>query len=637
MSVVQISAVPATPSLLFLALRAISAQVPEADGLPPGMPEADLATEVALVRAAPEPGDAALVAVADALGLDDAALLAAALVAAIETDPALCRTLAAVQAPIGGARPLVGLLATGFAPLDPENFVLSLAEGPAMRSGLLRLDGADLPLPERSVAIHLPTLAALAGRVGDFPGLRLLDEFTAIPLSAEAVADARRWAAALATRPHSVLLLRTPDEQEAQAAAAALAGCLGRRVAWIPAEAPAGLVPWLIAGRTVPVFAARMKPGERIPVPSLPFYDGPVLLAPGLEGAIDAGGAAVGEWSLCIPDARSREALWRQGGIATSAASRAASTFRQGAGRIAALAARARLAAEARGAMSPGWEDVRKAVAAQGAAGLEALAVREPPVDEVTLVVPDALTRALNDLLVRCRLRETLAEGLGSAVTVRQTHGVRVLFHGPSGTGKSLAAHWLAARLGMPLYRADLAALTSKWIGETEKNLSELLAAAEHSDVVLLFDEADSLFGARTDVGDAHDRFANAQTNYLLQRIENFAGLAVLTSNTRDRFDAAFTRRLDSILEFPLPDAPARRALWQAHLGGGHVLGAAEIDSLAVTLDLAGGHIRNVVLAGAAHARAAGRPIARDDLLYAAAGEYRKLGRPVPPGWEAPP
>src|SRR5262249_39356524 len=159
-----------------------------------------------------------------------------------------------------------GLLATAFAPLDPEDFMLSLAEGPATRSGLLRLDGADLPLPERSVAFHFPTLAALAGRAGDFPGVRLLGESAAIPLPADAEADGRRWAAVLATRPHSVLLVRTPDQQEAQSAAAALAGCLGRRVAWIPGEAPAGLVPWLIAGRTVPVFAARMKPGERIPV-----------------------------------------------------------------------------------------------------------------------------------------------------------------------------------------------------------------------------------------------------------------------------------------------------------------------------------------------------------------------------------
>jgi SpoVK/Ycf46/Vps4 family AAA+-type ATPase len=180
----------------------------------------------------------------------------------------------------------------------------------------------------------------------------------------------------------------------------------------------------------------------------------------------------------------------------------------------------------------------------------------------------------------------------------------------------------------------DLAALTSKWIGETEKNLSELLACAEHADVVLLFDEADSLFAARTEVGDANDRFANAQTNYLLQRMESFDGIAVLTSNGRDRFDAGFTRRLDAILAFPLPDAPTRRELWQAHLGeNGHDLAPEEIDRLAVMLDLPGGHIRNIVLAAAAAAKAAGDPVGWQALTRAATAECAKLGRAPPAGW----
>src|SRR5262249_40923565 len=179
---------------------------------------------------------------------------------------------------------------------------------------------ADLPVPERAVAAHLPTVAALAGCAGDFPGLRLLAEQPAIPLPGEAVTEARRWGAVLGTRPGSVLLLRTPDEQEAQAAAVSRAACLGRRVAWLPGEAPAGLVPWLIAARAVPVFAARMKPGERVPVPRLPLYDGPILLAPGLEGAVDPGAAAVGEWILRMPDARAREALWQAGGVEPEAA-----------------------------------------------------------------------------------------------------------------------------------------------------------------------------------------------------------------------------------------------------------------------------------------------------------------------------
>ena len=166
--------------------------------------------------------------------------------------------------------------------------------------------------------------------------------------------------------------------------------------------------------------------------------------------------------------------------------------------------------------------------------------------------------------------------------------------------------------------------------GETEKNLSSLFAAAEHADVVLFFDEADALFAARTDISDSNDRFANAQTNYLLQRIEDYDGIALLASNSRDRFEQAFVRRLDAILEFPLPEAAARRELWCAHLGDGHALQAAELDRLAVSIDLAGGHIRNIVLTAAARAAAAYRRIGWADIAHAAHAEYAKLGRAAP-------
>ena len=147
---------------------------------------------------------------------------------------------------------------------------------------------------------------------------------------------------------------------------------------------------------------------------------------------------------------------------------------------------------------------------------------------------------------------------------------------------------------------------------------------------MLFFDEADALFAARTDVGDAHDRHANAQTNYLLQRIESFEGVAVLATNNRERFDPAFTRRLDAILDFPMPEAPARAALWRAHLGEACAVPAAEIDALAIGADLAGGHIRNAVFAAAARAAAAERAIAAEDLWQGIAEEYAKLGRPAP-------
>jgi SpoVK/Ycf46/Vps4 family AAA+-type ATPase len=262
---------------------------------------------------------------------------------------------------------------------------------------------------------------------------------------------------------------------------------------------------------------------------------------------------------------------------------------------------------------------------------LQALAeIVRDEVSDSALVVTGTLKQELEDLVLRCRLRDGLVEGFGPALRARYRPGVRALLVGPSGTGKTLAASWIATRLGLPLFRVELSAVTSKYIGETEKNLSELLSRAEENDVVLLFDEADSLFGKRTEVRDAHDRFANAQTNFLLQRLDNYDGIVLLTSNSRARFDAAFARRLDLILEFPLPGPEERRALWLAHLGGSHRLTPAEINRIAVAAELSGGQIRSAVLSAAIHAAKHGGAIRLPDLAASLLQEYRKLGRQLP-------
>ena len=615
-------ATPPFADLGLLALAAVGVHLGHDDaGFGPQM----LAPCIAALRAASSDLDARLLRVADAFALDDAELLAVALVLATERDARMARAVAEAQAPLGGSRPLLGFVATVFESLGAS--VPGLAFGAAARAGLLRLGDEATALPERTLLIPAPLVAALCGHDADFAGVRIATP-AALPLPREIAAEARRRAAVLRTQPGAGLVLRSPSGPEAMAVAALVAQALGLGLARLDAAPPPGLAAWLLASRRLPLFTASPAPGERWPLPALGAYAGPWIVACGADGAIDTEIPA-DEWTLPVPGSSARARLWVAGGLDRRDARRAAATFRQGAGRIAEVAARARLSS-ARRAQSPGWQDVAEATA--GSAGtLDAHARRSTAtVTDDALVAPPALHAALADLVERARIRSTLADGLGPALTARYRPGVRALMTGPPGTGKTLAAHWMATRLGLPLYRADLAALTSKYIGETEKNLSGLFAAAEHADVVLFFDEADALFAARTDIGDSNDRFANAQTNYLLQRIEEHDGIVLLASNTRDRFDPAFVRRLDAILDFPMPEAAARRELWLAHLGDRHALAPRELDGLAVAVDLAGGHIRNIVLSAAARARGARRPIDWSDMVHGVAREYGKLGR-VPP------
>jgi SpoVK/Ycf46/Vps4 family AAA+-type ATPase len=233
-------------------------------------------------------------------------------------------------------------------------------------------------------------------------------------------------------------------------------------------------------------------------------------------------------------------------------------------------------------------------------------------------------------LLARCRRREVLWEGLGATLSGARNAGVRALFSGDSGTGKTLAAAHLATELGAPLYRLDLAAVMNKYIGETEKNLGLLLDEAAANDVILLMDEADALFGQRSDGDGNGERFANMLTNFLLTRIEAHPGIVLLTSNSRNRIDPAFTRRLDAVLEFPLPGFDERLAIWRSHLGS-RSPGDDLAGLLASYCELPGGFVRNAVLnAAAREPGGTDRPLSATGLVAALREEYRKLGRAMP-------
>src|SRR5471032_46711 len=242
------------------------------------------------------------------------------------------------------------------------------------------------------------------------------------------------------------------------------------------------------------------------------------------------------------------------------------------------------------------------------------------------LVLPDAQRQTLRDILVQVRERPTVYQQWGFAGQGTRGLGLVALFAGSSGTGKTMAAEVLASTLKLDLYRVDLSAVVSKYIGETEKNLRLVFDAAEAGGAILLFDEADALFGKRTEVKDSHDRHANIEVSYLLQRIEAYPGLAILTSNLKESLDTAFLRRLRFIVQFPFPDRQHRHEIWRRSFPKATPLQSLNYERLA-NLNIAGGNIRNVALHAAFLAAHGRRPVDMNDVLAAARNEYEKLER----------
>jgi SpoVK/Ycf46/Vps4 family AAA+-type ATPase len=254
-----------------------------------------------------------------------------------------------------------------------------------------------------------------------------------------------------------------------------------------------------------------------------------------------------------------------------------------------------------------------------------------PAVGWDDLVLPADAAGRLRELVQRARHRDRVLGEWRLRSGGGRGRGVVALFAGESGTGKTMTAEVLAADLGLDLYVVELSAVVDKYVGETEKNLERVFTEADRMDAVLLFDEADAVFGKRSDVKDARDRYANLESAYLLQRLESFGGIAVLTTNLRANIDDAFTRRLDVVIDFPFPDRELRRLLWERCLAPPVPVGDdVDLDRCAREFELAGGAIRSAAITAGYLAAAAGRPVAMDDVLDGARREYRKLGRLLP-------
>jgi SpoVK/Ycf46/Vps4 family AAA+-type ATPase len=300
------------------------------------------------------------------------------------------------------------------------------------------------------------------------------------------------------------------------------------------------------------------------------------------------------------------------------------------AGEIARVVTAARVAARARGAAAPSERELSEGVRAAIGQRLRGLAERvEVRAGWDDLVVAEDVRGQLADLVDRVRHAYQVLESWRFRSVVARGGGVAALFTGSPGTGKTMAAGLVARALELDLYQVDLSAVVSKWIGETEKNLSRLFEAADAGQALLLFDEADALFAKRTDVRGSNDRYANLEVNHLLQRIEAFGGVAILTTNMDASLDPALRRRLAARIDFWPPDEKERAALWRRLLDGRAPL-AADVDPGRLARKygaLTGGTIRNAVVAAAFRAAAAGTKLTQALLERAAADEYQAMGR----------
>ena len=340
---------------------------------------------------------------------------------------------------------------------------------------------------------------------------------------------------------------------------------------------------------------------------------------------------------IAAPDATQRLQLWKaylNGSLPSPSEDvlgALAETFRLTAGQICdAVATAHRVAAQRyQGLLQPTLDDLYTAARRRSRHRLDSLA--RPVELRFTwkdIVLPKDQMDRLKEICAHIRHRSLVYEEWGFGRTLPANKGLSILFAGPSGTGKTMAATIVARELGLEMYRIDLSTVVSKYIGETEKNLERIFQEGQDSNAILFFDEADALFGKRSEVRDSHDRYANIEIAYLLQRMEDYSGVVILATNLRRNLDEAFTRRLDFVVEFPMPEEAERLLIWRKVLPPQAPL-AEDVDLalLARQYKLSGGNIRNAAVAAAFLAAAEGWPIGMEHLLRAVRREHQKMGK----------
>ncbi|HEV7806695.1 MAG TPA: ATP-binding protein [Solirubrobacteraceae bacterium] len=580
-----------------------------------------------------------LVRLASAASLDRAAIHALFLVGLVDED---ARFGAIFEPLTGHPRPTAGLLHSWWAPMRPG--LRRLAE-------LGLVEASDAHTPRADSPLRVPPIAWDAIR-GDPPDrleswarhreaatLPTLDELIlAEPLRSVV----RRAPVVLAAGTARAIVVRGPASGGRRTILGAIARAAGLGLLDISAPAD-GDARWRIVGslatllHAMPAVVLDVAAGETVHIAEPAGWLGPLGVVLGQTGGVDGPPlerAVTLTLGIAELDARARHwaaALGPEHGAGPELAAR----FRMTGGNIRRTAALARAEAALAGRAQPSPVDVTRGARALQSRLLDTLAKRVGTVSGWERVAVRRETmRELQLLEVRCRHRERIRSVAGPAADL--TAGVRALLTGPSGTGKTLAARTLAGVLGIDLYRVDLSTVVNKYLGETEKNLDRLLSRAEEADAALLLDEGDALMTRRTDVQSSNDRYANLETNFLLQRLESFDGIVLITTNAADRIDDAFRRRMDVVIDFGLPDERERWSIWRLHLPERHDVDDELVEELAVRCALSGGQMRNAVLHASLLALEAGGRIGAAELEAAVRREYHQAGHVCPLAAEAP-
>ncbi len=581
-----------------------------------------------------------------AAGLDHAGMTSLITVGLIEEDMRFGPVFEVAQGTPGQHRPTPSLLNSWRCDengaTDARAHIRSLQE-----QGLVRVVNPEAPRLEWALEVPAALWDALRGEQNETPASWLRYQSPAsLPSLAELILPPalndrlQLIPGLLASGEAQSLVVRGAQRNGRRTLLGAVARSLGRGLLEVNGlirrddERWRTIGPLATALHAFPVIHFELAPEETAVVPALTAYDGPNGVVLGRQGGV--GGASVSRaltLNLEMPDAGLRRLHWLRACSENKLRdlTGVSERFRLTSGNIYRAARLAETYATLAGRQSIIFADIQEATRALNRETLDTLAARLKIFGDWQQLSVGTDTRdELDNLENRCRHREHLRDAVGAAFGSHLNPGVRALFSGPSGTGKTLAARLLAAVLQMDLYRLDLSAVVNKYIGETEKNLNEVFSRAEELDVILLLDEGDALLTQRTGVQTANDRYANLETNFLLQRLETFEGILIVTTNAGDRIDSAFRRRMDVVINFTPPDAMERWSIWQSHLPTDHLVHDALLEDVAHRCELTGGQIRNAILHASLLALNDGGIVTSPMVTEAILREYRKSGGVCP-------